>query len=820
MDLVVGALSGVVDALPGKLGALLEQEYALLSGVRDDVSFLQTELGTMRAAIHHCESLEHPDSQTGTWIGRVRELAYDIEDWVDLFAIRVDAGGGGAAATADGPPASTCSRILGWFRRGADKVTTLPFRHVVANELKDIKERVVELSEQRKRYNVGPLAGAAAVHRPVDPRMAALFVEADRLVGLDGQVEEVSKILIDSGCGKLKFVSIVGMAGSGKTTLANVVFQRLKGSFQCWAFVSMGRKTDISKTMRDMLVQLDGEGGHRGYGGEDINHLIGRLRDTLQTKRYLIVIDDLWSSDNWATLKYCIVENNLGSRVIITTRNDALAQECCSGSSESVHRIRLLSDADARNLFLKKAFVNGNGCPKHLEDVFTQILKRCDGLPLAVVSIATKLTHNQSKGEWERLGLNSLCNSDPDGLKQILNLGYNNLKPNLKTCLLYLSIFPENSEIDTDRLVWRWIAEGFIAEGRRVSAEETALGYLSELISRNLVLPLEMNRDVIPQHCRVHPVMHDFIVCKSMEENFATVIDAQQHHFPNNSTVRRLSLKNSSKQDKPTSRNESTDLSHARSVTVFGHASAVPQMTNLKVVRVLDLEGCDGPVCLEGLCKLVLLRYLSLRGTAASELPAAIGDLKCLETLDVRSTKVEELPSSIVRLGKLMHLLAGSAKLPDGIAKMKALQTLSCSGTTKSSVNVIEEISKHDNLRELELYSDATETPGNKKRAMFPAHGFQSVKKLCIRCSSPLVTFEPKALPAVQVLELRFQKGLADESCGVSGVENLLSLKHVLLEFEQHDAGSMATVDAVRKAAQGVLPDHQHITIKVDGKSY
>ncbi|CAO2203424.1 unnamed protein product [Urochloa humidicola] len=818
MDLVVGALSGVVDALPGKLGALLEQEYALLSGVRDDVRFLQTELGSMRAAIHHCESLEHPDSQTGAWIGRVRELAYDIEDWVDLFAIRVDAAAGGAAAA--GPPASTCSRILGWFRRGADKVTTLPFRHVVANELKDIKERVVELSEQRKRYSVGPLAGAAT-YRPVDPRMAALFVEADRLVGLDRQVEEVSRILMDAGSEKLKFVSIVGMAGSGKTTLANVVFKRLKEGFQSSAFVSMGQKPDIIiKSLRDMLGQLDGDGGHRGHGGEDINQLIGRLRDTLKKNRYLIVIDDLWSSDNWATLKCCIVENNLGSRVIITTRNDALAQECCSGSSESVHKIRLLSDADAKNLFLKKAFVNGNGCPQHLEDVFSQILKRCDGLPLAVVSIATKLTHNESKGEWERLGLSSLSNSDPDGLKQILNLSYNNLVPNLKTCLLYLSIFPESSDIDTDRLVRRWIAEGFVAEVRRISAEETAIGYLSELICRNLVLPLELNHDGIPRRCRVHPVIHDFIVCKSVEENFATVIDAQQQHFPNNSTVRRLSLRNSSKQDKPTSRNESTDLSHARSITAFGHASAVPQLTNLKVVRVLDLEGCDGTVCLEGLCKLVLLRYLSLRGTAASELPAAIGDLKCLETLDVSSTKVEELPSSIVRLGKLMHLLAGSAKLPDGIAKMKALQTLSCFGTTKSSVNVIEEISKHDNLRELELYSDATETPGNKKRAIFPAHGFRSVKKLCIRGSSPLVTFEPKALPAVQVLELRFQKGLADESCSVSGVENLSSLKHVLLEFEQHDAGSMATVDAVRNAAQGVLPDHQYITIKVDGKSY
>jgi hypothetical protein len=532
--------------------------------------------------------------------------------------------------------------------------------------------------------------------------------------------------------------------------------------------------------------------------------------------RYLIVVDDLWSREQWRTIRCCFREDGLGCRIITTTRNDTLL-DSDSCSSKVVHKIDLLSDADAKQLFLTKAFSNGNVCPPHLEDVFSQVMRRCGGLPLAVVTIAAKLAHKHSRDEWEKLGLNLMYSSHSDGsdgLKQILNLSFNNLQPYLRTCLLYLSIFPENSEVTTERLVRRWIAEGFITEGRS-SAEETALGYLSELIGRNLVQPLDLDHEGVPRRCRVHPVIHDFIICKSMEENFATLIDAQ--HVPKNgSTVRRLSVKNSSKKDQPAARNESTDLSHARSVTVFGHASAAPSLNDLKVVRVLDLEGCVGPVCLDGLCKLVLLRYLSLKGTDASVLPSAIGDLRCLETLDVRFTKVKELPPSIVRLGKLMHLLAGSAKLPGDIAEMKALQTLSCIGTTRRSVNFIEEISKHDKLRELELYFDATEKP--EMPVEFPAHGFRSVRKLCIRHSSPWVTFEPNTLPVIQVLELSFQKGLVDQSSGVSGIENLSSLKHVLLEFQKNDAGAMATVDAVRNSAQRVLllPD-QCITIKVDG---
>lgn len=812
MDLVVGALSGMVDALPGKLGALLEQEYNLLSGVRGDVVFLQQELGSMRAAIRHCESLDHPDTQTGAWIGRVRELAYDTEDWVDLFAIRVDSG-----ATAGSGAGATSSGFFGIFRRGMDKLRTLPARHVVANELKDLKERVVELSEQRNRYNcVLPLPEAA---RTMDPRLAALFIEPSSLVGIEGPLEQLSKIVMDGGRTELKIVSLVGMAGAGKTTLANAFYWRSEAQncFQCRAFVPVGQKLDMVKVLNDILSQL----GVSHRGGQDISPLIDSIRNLLRDKRYLIVVDDLWSKEHWRTIRCCFPEDNQGSRIIITTRNNALLMDSYSVLNKFVHKIDHLSDADAKKLFLKKAFGDLQ-CPQHLDDVFSKIISRCCGLPLAVVTIAAKLAHRQSRDEWEKLGLTSLCNPDgSDVLKQILNLSYQDLSPSLRTCFLYLSIFPENLEVDTERLVRRWIAEGFVGEAHGENTEDTAISYLNELIVRNLVEPLGLNLDGIPRCCRVHPVIHDFITWKSMEDNFATLMDSHQQHVQNNVTVRRLSLKNSNKQDQPVARNESMDLSHARSITVFGHANAMPRLIDLKVVRVLDLEGCNGPVCLDGLCKLVLLRYLSLKGTDASELPATIGDLRCLETLDVSSTKVTELPTSLVRLEKMIHLLAGSSKLPMGIAKMKALQTLSCAAdSTKNHANVIEECSKHDNLRELELYYDTTEISGNKKQIMFPDDGFRAVKRLCIRCSSPAVTFEPGVLPIVQVLELRFEKGRADKSSGLSGIEHLSSLRHVLLEFKQNDPGAMATVDAVKNAAHGGLPGHQNITIKVDGKSY
>lgn len=272
MDIVVGAVSGMVDALPGKLGELLQQEYDLLSGVRGDVVFLQAELSSMRAAIHHCESLDHHDTQTTGWIGRVREVAYDIEDWVDLFGIRVDGG------------AESASGFRAWCRRNLNKLTALPARHTIASELQGLKERVLEISEQRNRYSLGAMVGTTAQH-PHDPRLSALFVDPYSLVGLDGRVEDVSKLVLDAGGNnELKIVSIVGMAGSGKTTLANAVYRRLQAdnTFQCSAFISIGPKPDmLNKTVKDMLSKL-GDGHRRG---EDIGQLIPRVREILEKKR-------------------------------------------------------------------------------------------------------------------------------------------------------------------------------------------------------------------------------------------------------------------------------------------------------------------------------------------------------------------------------------------------------------------------------------------------------------------------------------------------------------------------------------------------------
>ncbi|XP_037459691.1 disease resistance protein PIK6-NP-like [Triticum dicoccoides] len=804
MEIAVGALSGMVEALPSKLGELLQQEYELLSGARGDVAFFQAELRTMNAAVLRCEALEEPDVQTTSWIAQVRDLAFDIEDWVDLFAHRVDAG-------AHGADAATSHRFSRWIRR----LTTIPDRHVIATELKELRARVVEVSELRKRYSLGPQMPSH--HAPaVDPRLFALYADSAGLVGMDGPRDEVAGMVTGQGSDGLKVVSIVGMAGSGKTTIAREVYRLVGAGFKCRALVSVGRSSDVAKVLGDMLSQVDSRG--RGDAG-DVNQLIGRLRQHLQDKRYLVMVDDLWNVQTWGIIKHCFPENNLGSRIITTTRIEAVAK---AGAGAHVYKTCLLDEADAETLFTQRTFGSVGACPAHLKDVSAQIMRKCGGLPLAIVSVGGLLASKaRTRDEFERSGLEWRTNSELQRMKQIIKLSYSDLPANLKACLLHLSIFPENHEIEIERLARRWDAEGFINEQRGTSMEETARNYICELIGRNLIQPSQLNHDGTHRSYVLHPVIHDFIICKSMEDNFVALVHAQQQDVPpGNGTVRRLSLLNSGKHDQAAAQIDGAKVSRARSITVFSHTGRTPRLNELSVLRVLDLEGCQGPLCLDGLYKLLLLRYLNLKGTDVSELPTQIGELRCLETLDVRSTKVKELPPSILRLEKLMHLLAGNAKLPSGITKMKSLLTLSCSNIGKSAdADIIQELSEMASLRELELFCNVPRMSEDKNQVAFPSDGFQSLKKLSIRCSLSSVTFVADALSKVEVLELKFEEGLSKESSGVSGVEHLSGLKHMLIEFSQHDAGATAAITAVRKAAGKVHPNCQVIIVNVDKKT-
>lgn len=286
-------------------------------------------------------------------------------------------------------------------------------------------------------------------------------------------------------------------------------------------------------------------------------------------------------------------------------------------------------------------------------------------------------------------------------MRQIISLSYFDLPNHLKTCLLYLSIFPEGCEIRRERLVSRWIAEGFISQKQGQNIYEVGDSYFNELINRSLIQPASISRDGQINACQVDDTIHDFIVSKSTEENFATLIGASKLVPMPRSKVRRLSLQNGNQENI-----KFLVKSHVRSLTVFVNSKRMPSLLGFDILCVLDLEGCHSlrNRHLENLERLHQLRYLNIRGSCINELPKQIGELQHLETLDIRSTYVEDLPSGIVRMKSLVRLLVDChVKLPKGISNMQTLEELTSFSALLNDSNFLQELGKLTNLRVLRV---------------------------------------------------------------------------------------------------------------------
>ncbi|XP_039822470.1 disease resistance protein RGA5-like [Panicum virgatum] len=302
-------------------------------------------------------------------------------------------------------------------------------------------------------------------------------------------------------------------------------------------------------------------------------------------------------------------------------------------------------------------------------------------------------------------------NLDVKNMRKILSFSYYELPCHLRTCLLYLSMFPEDFEIDKDRLIRMWIAEGFIqCDKHGKSLFELGECYFNELINRSMILiqPIHNSLTGMVNNCHIHDMVLDLIRSLSCEENFVTVISDMDSTSPSN-TIRRLSLQNGKKSHVIAQATRSL-LQHARSVVIFPSAIAqVPAAGSCRVLRVLDLEDCNlsQTKSLKYLENLYHLRYLGLCGTSISQLPDEIGNLQFLQTLAVNCNNISSMPSSVVQLRNLMCLVIDDfTRVPNGIGNLTCLEQLSLLHIDGSTINIIEELGQLTELRRLWIKLD------------------------------------------------------------------------------------------------------------------
>ncbi|KAK4395419.1 putative late blight resistance proteinR1A-4 [Sesamum angolense] len=515
----------------------------------------------------------------------------------------------------------------------------------------------------------------------------------DATMGLDSHLFRLKERLVGDEP-KLQLVSIVGMGGIGKTTLARTVYNDslIVENFEIRGWVTISQEYDTREVLLALLHFTEIVFGRRKQEDSVTNFIkfvevmskhtdeqLGeQLRKNLYGRKYLIVMDDMWSIKVWDEVRKYFPDTSNQSRIVV---------------------------------FL------GEPCPPELEEIGKQIAKSCKGLPLALVVIGGLLAKSQrTTVQWKYVAkdLVSVINlENHEQCLKILSLSYSHMPIHLKPCFLYLAIFPEDYEIRISKLIKLWIAEGFVNPVAHRSLEDIAAEYLKELIDRNLLIVRQRGTLGKMKSCVIHDLLRDLCLREAVKEHFLCIAKVYDVNFPPNiENKRRLGVQWSTKQFRynPQVLNTLRSASSTHSLVCEYEWISPWLVPSLKLLRVLHVKDEYSP---EEIMQLINSRFLHFAGywDVNSRLTSSVSQLWNLQTLILRNSCKTTLPSQIWEMTQLRHLKFGKIVLSDPPRKshhvgsqdsyiLENLQTLS----TLENFKFIEEVRKRiPNIKKMKL---------------------------------------------------------------------------------------------------------------------
>ncbi|RWR74927.1 putative disease resistance protein RGA3 [Cinnamomum micranthum f. kanehirae] len=722
------ATDALVSFVVEQLCSIAKDRLSSLFGVEKEVDELSSTFSAIQSVLEDAERHQVTNKRVRDWLWELKEVAYEVEDILDEWVTDT------FMSQKDKDEAHHPARMHNSFLYPYQYIKQVKLQYNIGQRIRETTKRLNEISIKKENFNFRELNTREVLLVPnKEERQTSSLIDESEIFGRDDFKKSIIEQLVSETSQEEKSVSvisIVGMGGLGKTTLAQLIYndERVIAHFKKRIWVCVSDPFDVNGIAKKVIESMGGSTSNN----PDLDTLQSNLREAIDKKQFLLVLDDVWDENGrlWQKLKVPLMGAASGSKVVVTTRSRKVAEAM---ETTIIHKLGVLCDSDCWELFKYRALkgTKDEECQELIE-IGEKIVKRCKGIPLAVRALGSLLRCTRTKWYWERVLESEIWEWDipkDDGILPALLLSYYSLPFHLQRCFSFCSVFPKDHWIIKNELVKLWMAHGIIKseKAKKDDIEEIGEIYFDDLLTHSLFQDAERDKYGSIVRCKIHDLVHDLAAFVSsgdycsMEVENSESLSVNCHHLS-------LLLSRDLLSIPPCNEKRLRTLLLLCSTRM----AALPDslLNHLRFLRALDLSRTQIENLPSSIGKLKHLRYLSLCQLKIKELPEFITDLCNLQTLKlINCRNLHTLPSGMSKMVRLRHLqIQWTVKLmflPNGLGRLTSLRTLcrfpvgdenrGCNIRELKDLNLLRGELSIENLERVMNVNDASEAELHKK---------------------------------------------------------------------------------------------------------
>jgi len=759
---VTGALvSTFVERTIDTLASRFVHIFRARKHKKKQLSDLKMKLLAIDVVAFDAEQKQFTDPRVRDWLLRAKDVVFDAEDLLDEIDYEL------SKSQVEADSQSAANKV--WNSLKSSFVTF--FENEIESRMDQVIEDLEELATQSGFLGLKKASGVGVGSGSSSKLTYTSLPNESVMYGRDEDREFVFNWLTSDTHTNLSILSIVGMGGLGKTSLAQQVFNdpRIEGKFDIKAWVSVPQEFDVLNVSRAILDTITGSTEH-SIQQEVVQR---RLKEKLTEKKFLLVLDDVWNErqSKWEDVQKPLIFAGQGSRILVTTRSEKVAVTMRSEK----HLLEVLRKDYCWDLFAKHAFQSVNPQPNpEFMDIGKKIVEKCNGLPLALKTMGSLLYNKSSFWEWESIMKSEIWDfsENESDILPALRLSYLHLPSHLKKCFAFCALFPKGYAFDKECLIQLWLAENFLESPlQKRTPKEVGEQYFNDLLSWSF---FQQSGNKEKKHFIMHDLLNDLAkfvcedICIRLGVDEPKGIPKTCRHFSFTTTR----------------------------VKYFDGFGSLIDTQKLHTFMRTDWRMYNS-LCLPWYCKMSIndlfskfkfIRVLSLSHYRnLTEVPKSIGNLKHLRSLDLSFTDIEKLPDSISLLYKLQILkLNNCRRLKELPSCLHQLANLGCLEFINTRVkNMPAHLGKQKNLQVLmsSFYVEKSKELSIQQLGELNLHGSLTIHELQ-NIENPSYALQADLKNKADLVELQLKWNImgsssVDSTKAGDVIENLRPSKHL-----------------------------------------